>query len=91
MSFFTKHGAILINTSRGSQIDGQLPIQTLDNRTVYAAGPDETPVKPDQGPLPDYQQSIMPSPVAPAPHNFRKEIEIKGTGNILKFMRLYYE
>lgn len=88
MSFLIKHGAILINTSRGSQIDGQLPIQTLDNRKVYTAGSDIKPVRPDQGPLPDHQLSAIPSPVASALHNSRREIEINATGNIFKIYEI---
>lgn len=86
-----KHGAILINTARGSLIDEQALIQALDRGTIRAAGLDVTVTEPYQGPLLRYPQVIITPHVASNTEESRKEMETEAIENIRRFMGSNYE
>jgi D-3-phosphoglycerate dehydrogenase len=82
-----KKGAILLNTARGTLIEEQALIQSLDCGRIASVGLDVFPQEPYTGKLLEYDQVIMTPHVASNTREARKEMEMEAVNNLLMGMR----
>lgn len=82
-----KKGVIILNTARGTLIDEQALIQSLDSALVASAGLDVFPEEPYKGKLLGYRQVVMTPHVASNTYEARQEMEMEAVNNLLTGLR----
>lgn len=87
MFTYVKKGAILINAARGSLIDENALIESIEDNTIIGAGLDTLSNEPYSGPLLNFPSVIITPHVASNTYESRKQMEIEAIQNIFQYYR----
>ena len=82
-----KKGVVIINTARGSLIDENELLSSLQDGTVSTAGLDVVQHEPVTGPLLEYPQVIVTPHVASNTKESREQMEMEAVENIINFFK----
>lgn len=84
---YCKKGAIILNTARGTLIEEQALIQSLESGFISSVGLDVFPHEPYTGKLLDYSQVVMTPHVASNTFEARQEMEMEAANNLINGLK----
>jgi D-3-phosphoglycerate dehydrogenase len=79
-----RKGAFLINTARGSLVDGDALLRALDEGRIAGAGLDVFPWEPYEGPLLTHEKVVATPHVASNTRETRSRMEMEAVENIVR-------